>query len=329
MNFKQVPRIPSSEELVEYAFSRARRRHRLGRSQGRWASERRRIVLASASARRWLNRILGRMPEVGSLPPFYRELVDVLVGAERLERSLRSLRWAASKIERIEGDCLRRLGSAKSAEEARRIRREFYGRAASVIRSIEGELDFLRDARERLKNLPSFREVFTAVIAGAPNVGKSSLLRQLTGSEPRIESYPFTTTSLLVGYLREGFREVQLVDTPGLLDRSVEEMNRAERQCMLALRHLAELVVFVFDPSESCGYTLEQQLRIHANVASTLEMRLLRVVNKADLLERERLEELRRREPFTDAVVCSAKLGYGIEELRRRILELSESATKV
>ncbi|NOZ82466.1 MAG: GTP-binding protein [Euryarchaeota archaeon] len=321
MNFKQVPRIPSSEELVEYAFSRARRRHRLGRAQGRWASERRRIVLASASVRRWLNRILARMPEVESLPPFYRELIDVLVDAEKLSRSLRSLRWASKKIERIEGDCLRRLGRAESAEEARRIRREFYGRAASVVRSIDGELAYLRDAREKLKNLPTFREMFTAVIAGAPNVGKSSLLRQLTGAEPRIESYPFTTTSLLVGYMRHGFREVQLVDTPGLLDRKPEEMNRAERQCMLALRHLAELVVFVFDPSESCGYTLEQQLRIHEGIASSLGLRMLRVVNKADLLQEEVLERLREREPFREAVVCSARLGEGIEMLRSRILE--------
>ncbi len=321
MNFKQVPRIPTPEELIEHAFSRARRRHRLGRAQGRWSPERRRIVLASASARRWLDRILVRMRGVEELSPFYRELVDVLVGAEELERSLRSLRWASRKIERMEGECLRRLNRARSAEEARQIRREFYGRMASLLRSIGEELSYLRDAREKLKNLPSFRDVFTAVIAGAPNVGKSSLLRQLTGSEPRIESYPFTTTSLLVGYLRQGFREVQLVDTPGLLDRSPEEMNTAERQCMLALRHLAELVVFVFDPSESCGYTMEQQMRIHDAVASSLKVEMLRVVNKTDLLQKEQVEELRKREPFRSAVVCSARLGSGIEKLKSRILE--------
>jgi len=162
-------------------------------------------------------------------------------------------------------------------------------------------------------------DTFTVVIAGAPNVGKSSLLRRLTGAEPRVESYPFTTKQLLLGYFEHHHRRVQVIDTPGLLDRSFEEMRREERQCILALKHLAKLIIFVFDISETCGYPLEEQLRIYRSIAESFDVGIIPVINKADLLTLEALQEAAKQEPLGRALVCSAKEGTGISEIIEKI----------
>ncbi len=329
MNFKRVPRILDPQELMDYAFSRASREARrcsAGRGlRGVKSREERRIVIAGSSVRRYLNRILARIPDLEKLSTFYRELIDVTADLEQFKHSLRSLRWLVGKLERMEREYVSRVRRAGSEEEVYRCRREFYGRVASLLRKIEPELEFLRDARERLKNLPTVEDIFTVVIAGAPNVGKSSLLRRLTGAEPRVESYPFTTRQLLLGYMEHRHMKIQVVDTPGLLDRSFEEMRPEERQSILALRHLAGIVLFVFDATESCGYPLEEQLRIYRAVRQNFGAQVVPVINKADLLQERHLRRLRSREPFHRALVCSAKTGEGIEELIRTISEAAQN----
>ena len=48
----------------------------------------------------------------------------------------------------------------------------------------------------------------------------------------------------------------QVIDTPGILDHSLEERNTIEMQAITALAHLKACVLFFFDPSETCGYTI-------------------------------------------------------------------------
>ena len=53
---------------------------------------------------------------------------------------------------------------------------------------------------------------------------------------------------------------LQVVDTPGILDHSLEERNTIEMQAITALAHLRAAVLYIMDVSEQCGYTLEQQV---------------------------------------------------------------------
>ncbi len=52
-----------------------------------------------------------------------------------------------------------------------------------------------------------------------------------------------------------------MVDTPGILDHSLEERNTIEMQAITALAHLRAAVLYVMDLSEQCGQKLEQQVR--------------------------------------------------------------------
>lgn len=55
-------------------------------------------------------------------------------------------------------------------------------------------------------------------LIGLPNAGKSTLLKALTASKPKIGAYPFTTLYPNLGVLRWYDREVVLADIPGLIE---------------------------------------------------------------------------------------------------------------
>jgi len=51
-----------------------------------------------------------------------------------------------------------------------------------------------------------------------------------------------------------------VIDTPGILDHSLEDRNTIEMQAITALAHLRAAVLYVMDVSELCGYNLNQQV---------------------------------------------------------------------
>ena len=55
----------------------------------------------------------------------------------------------------------------------------------------------------------------------------------------------------------------QVIDTPGILDHSLEERNTIEMQAITALAHLRAAILYVMDVSEQCGHTVEEQVTSH------------------------------------------------------------------
>lgn len=59
---------------------------------------------------------------------------------------------------------------------------------------------------------------------------------------------------------------LKIIDTPGLLDHSLEERNIIEMQAVTALAHLRAAVLYIMDPSEMCGYSLQDQINLFENI---------------------------------------------------------------
>ncbi len=156
--------------------------------------------------------------------------------------------------------------------------------------------------RQHLARLPSIDpNTRTLLICGFPNVGKSSFINKVTRADVEVQPYAFTTKSLFVGHMDYRYLRWQVVDTPGILDHSLEERNTIEMQAITALAHIRAAVLYVMDISEQCGRTIEQQLELFNNIKPLFANKpLIVALNKVDILRPEELEE--------DARVAIAKL---------------------
>lgn len=80
------------------------------------------------------------------------------------------------------------------------------------------------------------------VIVGAPNSGKSRILKELTKAEPEVAPYPFSTREPMPGMMAWQDVTVQLIDTPPITDAQFEPY-------LLNLVRAADAVVLAFDGS--------------------------------------------------------------------------------
>src|SRR5512136_1489226 len=156
-----------------------------------------------------------------------------------------------------------------------------------MVHQIDNDLRFLNEVRNVLRTLPNIEDGFTIVIAGYPNVGKSSFIRRVSSADPEVASYPFTTKGIIVGHRIMGREKIQFVDTPGILDRPAEERNAIEKQALSAMMNVASVVLFILDPSEHCGYPMEVQINLLEEVKGMVKSPVVVVANKSDLIAAE------------------------------------------
>ena len=281
-----LPSILRAPELLDKALGRsakatAKGRDRMERTRNLAIA---RVQVAGQTLESTLHGYVKAFPTLDRLPPFYRELVDILVDRDKLRKHLGAVDWAAGKAQELTREYTRRIGRAPIADVPR-LRKEAVGRFASVVHQVAEDLDALVDARIALRKIPTLDpELPTIVVAGYPNVGKSALVRAVSTGKPKVAAYPFTTQGVTVGHFERGYQRFQVLDTPGLLDRPMEKRNKIERQAIAALRHLATAILFVLDPTESCGFPLEAQLGLLGSVQRTFPgVPLVVLENKADL----------------------------------------------
>jgi len=330
--FEKMPTVLTADELIDKAFRRAERAASAysppgGKVAKARAREELRVRTVSNVVRDNLRKILDRTPGVSTLPKFYQELVDTLVDRDQFHRSLARVNWAVKTVRNLEQRYVEKI-SERDPKEIAKLRRAFYGRVADILHEIDDDLRYLNQARNVLKELPVVDlELPTVVIAGHPNVGKSTLLRALTNAKPEVASYPFTTKGINVGQFEEHYLRYQVIDTPGLLDRPLSERNEVEKQAILALKHLGDVIVYIFDPSEYCGFPIEEQTHLFEEILNEFgEFPFIVAINKVDIADEEKtraIEEFVRARGL-EPVKISAVTGEGLDELKRRVIAVVE-----
>jgi nucleolar GTP-binding protein len=108
-----------------------------------------------------------------------------------------------------------------------------------------------------------------------------------------IQPYAFTTKSLFVGHFDYKMLRFQAIDTPGILDHPLEEMNTIEMQSVTAIAHLRSAILYFMDLSEHCGYSVDAQIQLYHNIKPLFTNKLtFIVVNKIDLLRPDQLDDI-------------------------------------
>jgi len=302
---RKLPSVLRSEELIDKAFRRASKVSGRGRKE---KAINKLSTLSNVFSDNF-NRIMSSHPSYQNLPPFYREIIDTIVGIGKLRKSLGALSWANSAIQKIINKGIREVKGGKDPEI---VLRSVYGRISSIVNQISHELDFLIEAKQRMREIPTLSDDPVVVVAGYPNVGKSSLVAAISTVKPEIASYPFTTKKIFVGKGKIGDKIFQLIDTPGLLDRPIYKRNVIEKKAISCLRYLANCIVFIIDPTETCGYSIENQTSLLNEIKREFKVPTISVYSKSDL------HKLRDRPAF------SVITGEGIEEIKSLIEECLE-----
>ena len=306
MYFDNIPTIPTADELLDRSFRRAAKKMREKNNKNRANEDFVRAITQATHDK--LVSIIQSFPEFEQLPPFYRDLCDILFGMDNLRQAIGMVGWAAKNVRDVGGEISRGMRRADPLTERKRA----VARIASIVHRADDALRYLNDVRNVLRKLPVIStDEFTIVVAGYPNVGKSSFIRLVSSAEPEIASYPFTTKGVIVGHRNaERRKRIQFIDTPGLLDRTDDERNAIEKQALNALVYVADLVLFVIDASEHCGYSVEAQEKLREEIAGIVTVPMLTVVNKADIKKTE------------DRFNMSTVTGEGVEDVLAELLRL-------
>ncbi len=266
------------------------------------------IVRSSATVLRHL-RLESKPVRDAMTLDFERTLVARRFGSGAGERALTRLERAEHRIRGLTRDAVRETHRAPNYEALGTAVRAFYGRISSFVREIDPDIERLRQIARYLDDRPHLVPgTLTLVVAGFPNVGKSSLVARLSTARPKVADYPFTTLSIAVGHADLGFDRLQVVDTPGVLGR-LDRMNPSEAEAETAVERAATVVLFVLDPTGSSGYSLTEQESLLDRWRETYPtLPIIPVETKSDLLKRS-----------VDRLRVSAVTGDGVETLWKEI----------
>ncbi|MDO8813459.1 MAG: tRNA uridine-5-carboxymethylaminomethyl(34) synthesis GTPase MnmE [Gallionella sp.] len=258
--------------------------------------------------------------------------------------------FLSGKLDLAQAESVADLIDANSAEAARSAMRSLRGEFSVVIHGMVDELVNLRMLVEAMLDFPEedveaidlerrdtllngirsslqltldtakqgslLREGAHVVIAGQPNVGKSSLLNRLAGEEVALVSdIPGTTRDVIRQAIQIRGVPLHIMDTAGLRESAdaVESMGIARTHQTM---HRADLILLLLDASK--GLTAQDEA-ILAGLPTDVP-RLL-VFNKTDLLNGGTVLSVGAPFAAVAFVGVSAKTGAGIEELRGKLLQ--------
>ncbi len=165
--------------------------------------------------------------------------------------------------------------------------------------SIEALLNSFR-SKANLSRIP------LAVLYGAPNAGKSSLVNALLGEDRLlVSSIPGTTRDFVEVRLFLNGGEIRLVDTAGIAERATDELDALSMKKSKEILEEADLKILVVDGSTA----------IAGNASDGAIKPDFVVYSKSDLQHSGQTKEQAKR---AEGSLCiSSKTGEGLAELKR------------
>lgn len=251
------------------------------------------------------------------------------------------------KMDLAQAEAIADLIDAASEQAARNAVRSLQGEFSKKIRAlvealihlrmyveaaidfVEEEIDFLSGDQVTSQLIHIIRELeviqasatqgsllrdgITAVIAGQPNVGKSSLLNQLSGKESAIVmDIPGTTRDLLREHILIDGMPMHVIDTAGLRESTDRVEQEGIRRAHEEIKR-ADLVILVTDATQQDELFISQYLKLIPEHIAVIIVR-----NKIDLTNKlPAIEEGSGIEPCY--ISLSAKTNAGIDLLKNYI----------
>ncbi|MGE4558760.1 MAG: GTPase ObgE [Desulfobulbus sp.] len=166
-------------------------------------------------------------------------------------------------------------------------------------------------------------------LIGLPNAGKSTLLSKLSAANPKIAPYPFTTLEPQLGVLHLEYGEPCIIaDIPGLIEGAHQGVGLGHQ----FLRHIerTSILLHLIDVSGEDQQPLDDYQVLARELAAykqeLLERTHLVILNKIDLVDEERLAEVKAQFAALglEVMALSAETGEGLERLKTVLGDLLE-----
>lgn len=321
-------KVPTYEEIREYVLKVGVEPISLSKSVGKKALVR--YVTRIDRVFNYLTRnVVGPLKDFKDIlqVDFYKDIAsNVLPEGYSIDEVAKKLLGKLRKVGILSREYKARISASFDSAEAKELYREYVGRVLSIVRRLSKDIELVNRATAELRRTPCIDLSLPVIaVAGLPQVGKSTLVSAISSAKPRSSPFPFTTKEIIMGHTNYGFNYFQILDLPGILDRPPEKMNEIERKAFIAITNLADLILYLVDPSEDFYYGLESQLNLLRYFKENVKVDIIVVINKIDKVSPERLEKVvaavSEVVPGIEIVRISALGRIGLEELLRTLVK--------
>ncbi len=195
---------------------------------------------------------------------------------------------------------------------------------------LKAKLSEVQKQRERSRRSRGDEGLFLGALVGYTNVGKSTLLNALVGSDVFVADQPFATLDPTTRRMHMGGGgAILLSDTVGFVNKLPPTLVAAFRATLEELND-AELLIHVADVGHP---NLHERLIVVRETLKSLDLAArpsLLVFNKADTLKGPEGDALREAigGEFPSAILTSAQTGEGLDALRARLGDLAAAQFK-
>ncbi|HHT9112128.1 MAG TPA: GTPase HflX, partial [Candidatus Wunengus sp. YC65] len=232
----------------------------------------------------------------------------------QLEYTKPRLKRMWTHLSRIEGGIGTRGPGEKQLEVDKRI-------VSKKIHDLRKKLHEIEKRQERL--VASRKEFFTVSIVGYTNAGKSTLMNALTEIDTFVEDKLFATldTKTSVCKLENG-KKFLVSDTVGFIKKLPHHLVSSFKATLEEARH-ADLLLHIVDTSSPAIHNQIEAVNTVLKELGCDKKPTIMVFNKIDAVKEEAVIPLLRSR-YKDCVTISAKTHQGIEDLKRKIIEMLE-----
>ncbi|GAB67421.1 nucleolar GTP-binding protein 1 [Plasmodium cynomolgi strain B] len=270
--FKDIKPVVNAKELVDVVLSRTQRKTPTEIHKGFKITRirnfyMRKVKICQELFREKIQTTINDFPKLDDIHPFYSDLANILYDRDHYKLALGQCSYAVKSVKRICQDYIKLLKFSSSLYKCKMLKISALGRMCKMVKKLQPSLVYLEEVRQNLARLPSINpHKKTILLAGAPNVGKSSFINIVSRANVEVQPYSFTTTNLYVGHFDHNLNRFQIIDTPGLLDRSLENRNTIEMTTITALAHINGVIFFLIDISEECGMSIKEQVNLFHSI---------------------------------------------------------------
>ena len=335
-NFKSIPIIPKVSDLIDSILSKTQSKTPTVTHPGYKITRIRKFYMRKVrftedSITEKLESITKNFPKLDDIHPFYADMINILYDKDHYKLALGTVNTAKNICQKIASDYVKLLKYGDSLYRCKQLKVAALGRMMTTLKKLGASFNYLEEVRKHLSRFPSIDPTErTLILAGFPNVGKSSFMNKITYADSEVQAYHFTTQSLFVGHTYYKNIRWQVIDTPGILDRALEQRNIIEMQTITALAHLDACILYFVDVSENCGYSIAQQASLFDSIRPLFKNKpLVIIANKTDLRkytdlpekDRKLIEEV-AKEHQTYLIQMSNTTGNGVFDVKSKACDI-------